>query len=373
MMAQIKSLEGTRSRPIPMPIPAPKPDVSAPAFLQAITPEGWMLTGCAAPDTSSAPDPECHLLSCGWIREENTPAPALVDLKSSRIRLEIHVRSKEERETDLVSIGGGIVDHDLRHPYPREGQPQIDESRFRPDAWYSLPEHDGRQNPDQTSFLFMRGLTTAGVWANIPLAESMPFIEAVDEQIKKLGDAEIRDQITQLRERRAQEARERDAATPVPEPPLTAAEQAAAAQILIEDLDDPNLSLGARQKTLDGTRTHDRAVLRVFMGYKDRKTARSCARVWDNIKSLGRLGAPEALEPLAAILEADPTGDTSVPSMDEPSEAIQRRDAATAIGSIGAKESLPLLRKLAARKNEYFTVREALQQAVGEVERKKKE
>ncbi|MDA0814575.1 MAG: hypothetical protein O3C21_19545 [Verrucomicrobia bacterium] len=96
----------------------------------------------------------------------------------------------------------------------------------------------------------MRGVTTAGVWANIPLAESMPFIEAVDEQIKRLGDAGLRDQITQLREKKEQEARERAAATPVPEPPLTAAEQAAAAQILIEDLDDPNLSLGDRQKTL---------------------------------------------------------------------------------------------------------------------------
>ncbi|MDA0814574.1 MAG: HEAT repeat domain-containing protein [Verrucomicrobia bacterium] len=91
------------------------------------------------------------------------------------------------------------------------------------------------------------------------------------------------------------------------------------------------------------------------------------------IKSLGRLGAPEALESLAAILEADPVGDTSVPSMDEPSEAIQRRNAATAIGSIGGKESLPLLRKLAARKNEYFTVRDELQWSLGKVESETKE
>ncbi|MDA0814576.1 MAG: hypothetical protein O3C21_19550 [Verrucomicrobia bacterium] len=135
VMAQIKKLEGSRVRPNSIPDP-PKPNVSAPAFVEAITPEGWMLTGCAALDTSSAPDPECHLLSCGWIREEDTPDSASVDRNSSGIgiRLEIHVRSKEERETGVLSIGGGIVDHDLRHPYPRVDQPQIDEGRFRPDA-----------------------------------------------------------------------------------------------------------------------------------------------------------------------------------------------------------------------------------------------
>ncbi|MEZ5329667.1 MAG: hypothetical protein R3F19_31860 [Verrucomicrobiales bacterium] len=364
VMAQIKNLEGWRSRPTPLPVL--KPDLSAPDFLQAITPEGWILANCSV-------QPEYDLISSDWVRVDNAPAPDSVDHESPKIRLDIYFRSKEERESGLVVTGGGpIFDYDLRYPRPREGQPQLDEGRFQPDSWFSVPEYDGRQNPNRTSFLFMRGLTTAGVWANIPLAESMPFIEAVDAQLKKLGDIGIRDQIAKLRERKAQEARAGGAAMPKPEPPLTAAEQAEAVQILIKDLDDPSLSSGTRQKALLMlSHTGAKESLPVFLAHLDAKYDRGVRS--RAIQCLGRLGAPEGIEQLAAILEREPVGDTSVPWEDEPSEAIERRAAANAIGAIGGKESLPLLRKLADRTNEYFTVGQALQQMVGDVERKTKE